>query len=228
MDIVNLLLYSYTNKYMKKNAIIFDLDGTLWDTTFIYKRVYDRECKRLNKEIIYTLDSFKEFMGSSPKGVIDKMSKDLNWSKEECINFFTPAYLEVLKEINKCGAKLYPLELETLSVLSKEYDLYIVSNSNKGYVESYLNTSKCSEFFKGYLQAGDTSLDKGDNIVKLIKDNNISKAIYVGDTDIDYKACKKANIDIIYASYGFGNIKEYKYKLNKLSDLIDIKDRLFN
>jgi len=213
---------------MNKNAIIFDLDGTLWDTTYAFKTVYDIKCKRENYDIMYTRQDFCDIMGSTPEGVITKMHNDSGWSIDKCLFFFKPFYLETLEYIKNHGAVLYPKEEETLSILSKQYDLYIVSNGSKGYAEMYLNTSKLSKYFKGYLQAGDTNLSKADNIIKLMKDFNISKAVYVGDTYLDYQECKKAKVDIIYASYGFGDIKEYKFKLDKLSDLIDIKDKLFN
>lgn len=211
-----------------KPAIIFDLDGTLWDATYAFKTVYDIKCKRENVEIIYDHKDFCEIMGSTPEMVIEKMHRDSNWSKEECIKFFKPFYLETLEYIKKNGCTLYPKEEETLSILSKQYDLYIVSNGSKGYVEMYFSTSKLDKYFKGYLQSGDTNLTKADNIKKLLNDYQIDKAIYVGDTYLDYLECKKANIDIIYASYGFGKMTDYKYKLNKISDLLDIKDKLFN
>lgn len=213
---------------MSRKAIIFDLDGTLWDTTDAFKTIYDKICKRNNIDIFYSKQDFESFMGSTPKGVITRMCKDLHWSEEQSIKFFKPFYLETLSYIKSFGANLYPLEEEVLSILNKQYDLYIVTNGSKGYAELYLSVSKLGKYFKGYLQAGDTGLDKAMNITKLIKDYGINKAIYVGDTYLDYLECKKANIDIIYASYGFGDIKDYKFKLNKISDLIDIKDKLFN
>ena len=55
--------------------------------------------------------------------------------------------------------------------------------------------------------------------------NNIKKAIYVGDTEGDREAAKKANIPFIYASYGFGEVSDYDYKIDSISDLKTLCER---
>ena len=54
--------------------------------------------------------------------------------------------------------------------------------------------------------------------------NNIKSAVYVGDTIHDKEAADYAEIPFVFASYGFGNVTEYDYKLSNFSDLKDILD----
>lgn len=54
-----------------------------------------------------------------------------------------------------------------LQIMYKKYPLYIVSNSQSGYIEVFLQTSGLEKYFKGHLCNGDTGLDKGSNIRKL-------------------------------------------------------------
>ena len=50
-----------------------------------------------------------------------------------------------------------------------------------------------------------------------MKDN---QTCFIGDTEIDYKAAKKANVDFIYAAYGYGQKKNYKTKINTFKDIL--------
>ena len=52
---------------------------------------------------------------------------------------------EEVNYLNEHGAILYEGIEETLEILSKKYDLYIVSNCQKGYVEAFFT---CSSFRK--------------------------------------------------------------------------------
>ncbi len=58
---------------------------------------------------------------------------------------------------------------KALQIMYKKYPLYIVSNSESGYIEVFLQTSGLEKYFKGHLCNGDTGLDKGSNIRKLAR-----------------------------------------------------------
>ena len=52
--------------------------------------------------------------------------------------------------------------------------------------------------------------------------NHIKNAIYVGDTMSDKTAADFAGIPFCFASYGFGEVEEYDYKLDDIVDLLEI------
>ena len=56
--------------------------------------------------------------------------------------------------------------------------------------------------------------------------NSITKAVYVGDTMGDYIAAKDAGIDFIFASYGFGDVKEAKYVAKDTKDIVKIVEEI--
>ena len=83
----------------------------------------------------------------------------------------------------------------------------IVSNTNNPkYIESFINKAKLKEYFKDYIAAAQLKIPKSEAIKKIIKDHNIDKAVYVGDTIKDKESSELANIPFIYAEYGFGDI----------------------
>ena len=126
---------------------------------------------------------------------------------------------EYLEEV---GGVLYPKLEETLKELSKEYPLYIVSNCQDGYIEAFLKAHKLAYLFKDTECWGRTFVTKGETNKILIKRNNLKNPVYIGDTQGDKQSAVDAGIDFICASYGFGNVDEYNYKIEKFEDLTDI------
>ncbi|WP_300384334.1 HAD-IA family hydrolase, partial [Clostridium sp.] len=131
------------------------------------------------------------------------------------------------KHLEKTGGTLYPKLEETLSKLDEDYDLYIVSNCQEGYIETFLKLYNLEKYFKDFESAGKTSLSKGENIKLIVERNNIEQAIYVGDTQGDYNATKIAKVPFVHAKYGFGTINEKTEKIEKLEDIIRVSERIF-
>lgn len=63
---------------------------------------------------------------------------------------------------------------------------------------------------------------KGDNIKLIIERNNLSKSVYVGDTEGDLKASRFAGIPFVYAKYGFGNVSDYDHVIEKFDNLLSV------
>ena len=56
--------------------------------------------------------------------------------------------------------------------------------------------------------------------------NNITNAIYIGDTQGDFDACKIAGIPMIFASYGFGSVQNPDYTINDIKELPELLAKL--
>lgn len=208
-----------------KQSIFFDLDGTLWDAMLPIMMSYN-ECMKINK-LPYVFDAKKtsSFMGLTPLETIKLAFPDVDIKEGE--RLFKLMFDYEIKYLAKHPGKLYPNEEKVISELSKSYDLYVVSNADKGYIENYLDGCKMRQYFKGTLCAGDTGLDKHDNIRLLMKKENIDEVIYVGDTLKDYIECQKAGVHFIHASYGFGMIEEQVDRINSLNELIPLINKIF-
>ena len=120
------------------------------------------------------------------------------------------------------GGNIYANSINTIKELSKDYDLFIVSNCQSGYIEAFLKYYNLESYFKDYECSGNTNLSKHKNLKLLMKRNNITHSIYIGDTEKDYLAAKQSNNIFIWAKYGFGKCNTYDYCINDISELLKI------
>jgi len=210
---------------MNKKAIFFDLDGTLWNAINEIKDSWNITMKSLNKPYRFDYELIKSTMGLTPEETTKLLYKDL--PLDEGLKLFKTCFKEQLIYLSKNPGQLYQDEIQVLNELSSKYLLYIVSNSDKGYIDNYLNGYNLKNIFKGYLCAGDTGLDKGQNIVYLKSKENIDEVIYVGDTKKDLIESNKAKVKFIHAQYGFGIIDNDENFIKSLDELPAIVDILF-
>ena len=212
------------NKY---DSIIFDLDGTLWNSSKPICEAWNIILNR-HKEIVrepITIEELGQCMGLPMYDIAAKLFPD---EKEEVRNAlmdelceFENGYLE------KMGGVLFPGLEATLKELKTKYPLYIVSNCQDGYIEAFLQYSKLGEYFKDFTCPAYTGRLKGENIRIIMERNGLSEAVYVGDTQGDANSCKEAEIPMIYAAYGFGKVEKADASIQSFDELLDMDfDRL--
>ena len=209
-----------------KRAIFFDLDGTLWDAIEELKDSWNEAMEKNNYPYRFDYTLMKSFMGLTPQETCPLAFKDK--TLEEGMKLFKICLDAEIKYLSEHPGKLYPNEREVLSELSSKYDLYVVSNADKGYIENYLKIDGINKYFKGHLCAGDTNKDKHENINILKTKENIDEVIYVGDTLKDKNETLLSGNKFIHAAYGFGEIPGYKYHINNLLELPKMVEELFN
>lgn len=206
-------------------AIFFDLDGTLWDALIQIMEAWNKAMKENKLNYTFSFETIKSFMGLTPLETAPLAFKDVSLKKG--LEYFALCLKEEILYLQNNPGKLYPHEEEILKVLSNKYPLFIISNSDKGYIEGYLKAYNFNKYFKGHVCAGDTNLEKWENI-NLVKDKyNYKEVIYVGDTKKDFLESQKANVNFIHASYGFGKIDESVLKINSLQELPDLVKKVF-
>lgn len=203
------------------DAIIFDLDGTLWNTVDSCLKATSfvkEEHSDITRDV--TIEQIESAMGKTSDEIINIYYGYLPREKGE--EYANEAFNKNVENLLKEGGTLYPNTRDTIIKLSKKYKLYIVSNCVKGYIESFLNTSGLKDYFSDYESYGNTLLSKGENIKLVIKRNNLKNPIYVGDTKGDMEASNYAGIPFVYAAYGFGKVESFDYKIVDISELLDL------
>lgn len=203
---------------MLDKAIIFDLDGTLWDTSREIKQVWKHVAKNYNIKI--NNEKIKKIMGLTKDEIIEYLFKG---NVKEGNEFITRCQNQENEYLRENGGHIYKNTINTIKDLSNKYDIYIVSNCQSGYIEAFLNHYSIEKYFKDYECSGNTGLNKYENIKIVVERNNILKAIYVGDTIKDYESANKNKLRFIWTEYGFGKCDKYYKKIKDIGELINME-----
>lgn len=202
---------------MKRIGLIFDVDGTLWDSRKVVSESWSEVTKKYGLRPVSEEDMTKT-MGMPMTGIADTLFGDLSQDKRlALLNECTANELDYLK---KHPGTLYDEVEKTLSFLKERgFHLYILSNAQPGYIEAFLEGTKLGRYFEDYICWGDNGFPKSENMKILSSRNHLDAFYYIGDTGMDEQEANKANAPFVHASYGFGKADHPFYVLKKFSDL---------
>lgn len=204
---------------MKYDAVIFDLDGTMWDSTGSVAAAWSASMAKLGEERRFTAADLAGVMGCTDKEIEEKLfsayGERAHKLCETCMDE-EPPYVAVH------GGSIYEGVEEMLKALSAEKPLFIVSNCQTGYVEAFLTYSGYGKYFKDYEYLGRQGLSKAENIRLIIERHSLGKCVYVGDTAHDAKSAHSAGCDFVYAAYGFGRAEEFEAVIENPAQLVSV------
>ena len=208
---------------MKYESIIFDIDGTLWDSRALIAEGYNIQ---LRKEGLHHLQTNEEVLlrlfGRTMSDIADNLFPDLPPEERYALMDRCIESEDQYLGDHPCDTIAYPDILPTMEQLAKKHRLFIVSNGQKGYPQLAARKLKVDHLIEGYLSYGDTGTHKGETIRILMKNHSITDAVYVGDTQGDYEATVDAGIDFIWADYGFGKPDSCVAVIHCFKDLLNL------
>ncbi len=192
-----------------KKAILFDLDGTLWDSSEQVTHAWNKTIReKTDRTEQFTVADMHNFMGRTMEAIAVLMFPDLpDKERIAILELCSDDEIDYLTNPEPGDEPpLFPEEETIIRALAKEYTLGIVSNCQEGYIETYLGKIPFADAFTDIECAGKTGLSKGENIRLVMERQGITDCIYVGDTQGDADAAKQAGVPFIHAAYGFGKV----------------------
>lgn len=211
---------------IKTDGIILDIDGTLWNTTGVVAEAWNKAIADCGFDAAQTTASGLQKEFGKPMNVIaDDLWPNLtqeqkNILMEQCCVREQEAIESNAKDIT------YPAVRDTIKALAKKFNLYIVSNCQAGYIELTMEKNGIADFISDHECYGNTGLGKADNLRLLVERNAIKAPVYVGDTQGDADACREAGVKFVWASYGFGSVKDFAAKIDRFDQLLDLLQNL--
>ena len=207
---------------MNYESLIFDIDGTLWDSRALVAEGYNIQLKSEGLDhLCVTAEDLKPLFGKVMTEIADAIlasidPKDRYDLMERCMATENDYLFQ-----NECRIG-YPGIAETMAELAKKHRLFIVSNAQCGYPELCISKLGLTPYIEGHMCFGDTGTSKGITIRKLMEKHNIQNCAYIGDTQGDYEATVEANVPFIWAAYGFGTPEGYAAKVDKFEELLNL------
>lgn len=197
-------------------SVIFDLDGTLLDTTsgVVYAVKYTIDELGLpmpGKDIIAS------FVGPPMQ---NSFEKHFEMNKNEALkaaNLFRKNY----KEHSLFKAELYPDVLECMKKLRDcGYKIAVATNKSHDNAMEILSHFGAADYCD-YMMGSDLEgrLKKADIILSCLKELNTSpeESVYVGDSIFDLEGAKTVGMDFIGVTYGFGFRENNDYEFTTIS-----------
>lgn len=207
---------------MNYESLIFDIDGTLWDSRALVAEGYNIQ---LNKEGLsrycITAETLKPLFGRVMTEIADVIFADFPEKERYALMARCMETENRHLHENPCHIG-YPGVRETMEELAKTHRLFIVSNSQQGYPELCISKLGLTGCITGHLCFGDTGTSKGKTIRTLMEKYNITSCAYIGDTQGDYEATVEAGVPFLWASYGFGTPAGYAGKIDSFEDLLKL------
>ena len=204
---------------MKLETLIFDIDGTLWDSRALVAEGYNIQLRSEGLDhLCVDAEILRPLFGKTMTEIADVILAPIPVPEryalmERCMDRENRYLAE-----NECRIG-YEGVRETLEALHQEYRLFIVSNAQCGYPELCMEKLGIGHLFEGHLCYGDTGTEKGETILELMRRHHIEQAAYIGDTQGDYEATQVAGIPFIWAAYGFGEPAHFTARVQDIRHL---------
>lgn len=223
-----------TVELAKPEAMIFDMDGTLFKTETLLVPVFHQVFDQLREEGLYTGETPPEQLILSSLGmllpeiwrrVIPDQGEAVHRRADELLLEFE------LEGLQQLATELYPQVPETLQELSgRGVRLFVASNGLEHYVKGVARAHRIFPLFEGIFSAGEHQTATKVDLVKLLLDKHgVSRAWMVGDRSSDVEAGKKNGLTAIGCAYaGFGDGGELAGSdalIRSFDELVSLYDR---
>lgn len=202
------------------DALIFDMDGTLWDAVDSYAVIWNTTFRQAGLTDLpeVTRDDLMREMGKHLEDIIDDLAPGHNNDGNflRLLNANEASMMPVLR------GRLYDGVTETKARLAQRLPLFMVSNCGPRGLDNFIEVNNLRPYITEALSHGGTGLSKADNIALLIRRHRLRHPVYVGDTQGDSDAAHAAGAAMIYCAYGFGTVSDADRTIQRFDQLTDI------
>ncbi|WP_193311056.1 HAD family hydrolase [Poseidonibacter ostreae] len=204
---------------MKENIILFDLDGTLIDSTDAIVSTFIHSFEEMNFDFKGNEEDIKSFIGYP----LDIMYANLG-IQEDRVWDFVASYKNRYRKISTQKTTLLPEALEAVQLAAKIGRVSVVTTKTRLYTMPLLEHFKLSEHFE--IVTGRENVENPkphpEPILVTLEQMNYNENTHnvwmIGDTKLDLIAANDANINSIAVLCGYGKKEELKKYTPNITD----------
>jgi len=211
-----------------KSAVIFDMDGTLFQTNLILEPALEATFEVLRSQNLWTGDTpigqYRDIMGATLPEVWQALCP--NHSEEVRKRSNALFHKQLIQLIKSGKGGLYEQVEETLAQLHDKYHLYIASNGQVEYLKAIVEKYNLERFIENTYSIERIDSGNKSELVQLVKtENEIKRGFVVGDRASDIKAAKDSGLISIGVRFDFSQENELKhahYVIESLPEIMSI------
>ncbi len=205
------------NSQMTYDALIFDLDGTLWDAAAASTHGWNAALEKLGATTRITVDDIRSVSGTPFRQCVATLLPDLHSADQAVIELIEQHERFGIEEV---GGVLYEGVAEGLRALAGHHRLFLVSNCPDWYLKAFFRITGLEGCFAGWDCHGMSGLNKADMLRALSLEHGLDRAVYVGDTQGDRDSAGAAGTEFAFVSYGFGATVLPALSFSSFSELV--------
>ena len=208
---------------MITDGILFDLDGTLWDSCRVVAESWGETLRsRFGAERGPDRDEVRGIMGMTGDEIARALFSEFgDRAAEVCMTCIR----EENAYIAQHGGDVYPGVGEMLKALSGRFPLFLVCNCQEGYIPCFLESTGFGPYFRDWACEGSTGLGKAENIALLCRQYHLKRPVYVGDTRMDERSAREAGCAFVHAAYGFGDAEAPDAAAQSPAELVNLFEK---
>ncbi|GAK09455.1 HAD hydrolase-like protein [Geomicrobium sp. JCM 19038] len=207
-------------------AVIFDMDGTLFQTDRILETSLEDTFEQLRLQGEWEgetpLQLYRDIMGVPLPKVWETLLPDCSGATRMYSDQY---FLErLIRNIGEGLGALYPNALDVLEKLkANDIQIFVASNGLKKYLESIVSHFALDRFVAGtYSIEQIESLSKSDLVKTILKEHFVTQAIMIGDRMSDIQAAKDNNLLSIGCRFDFAQEGELQFADVVIEDLSEV------
>ena len=206
------------------SVLLFDLDGTLVETTKLSIPIMQAEIKKNKHLNIPSPKKIQSAFGLPYKEFWELLTPD---ATEQEVRMISLRWEQELLEIMKTENVLLPYAKEVLTELKRRgHTLTTASNCSTAYLNAILETQQIKDLFYEPLCVESVGgQKKKDILLAHFQHLDKSDAFMIGDRSSDLEAAKEHEIPSIACHFGFaedGELEEADYHIYSLKDLLEL------
>lgn len=204
-------------------AILFDLDGTLMDTSADLQKALNKVQEKYGYDKS-NQDQTQALMGNGIQYLVEESLKGCDSDTlKEALNDFHKAYAKCFN----IDSIPYDGMLSGLIKLRKKgLKLAVVSNKQDEYTQEIIQ-DQFKEIHFDYVSGAKASVPKkpaADMLLNAAKALNldVSACLFIGDTEVDIQAANAAKMDVMAIAWGYRDFEQLKkMKVTYTSDCVE-------
>ncbi|MBQ5749954.1 MAG: HAD hydrolase-like protein [Bacteroidaceae bacterium] len=196
------------------DALIFDMDGTLWDAIDTYAEIWNMAFEQEGVSRHITRNDLLSLIGTP----IDDIMR--HFVPAERVEHLLKTIADlVVTELPRLGGKLYDGVQEGVAELAKHYRLFMLSNCDELELPIFVRYAGIEPYITDTLAYGNTRLRKAENMQLLAEKYHLQHPVYIGDTAGDCNEAHRAGVPFVWMSYGFGTTDKAQLQFDTFADM---------